>query len=233
MYAARSRRAAPQRDDKLITAWNALALRAFAEAGAVLGRDDYREIARTTAGFLLQTVFSSGTVWRTWKDGVARIPGFLEDVAHLAAALLTMYESSGEPRFFVTARALCELIVERYRDGGMYYDTAADAEPLIVRPRSLDDNPVLSGQAAAAQAMLRLQAFSGEQRWQDRAMEIVEPLAGVVDRAPLALSGLATAMEMALQPMRQVAVSGGAGDAATHTLVSRVWRRFDPLRVLA
>src|SRR6202022_780258 len=115
-----------------------------------------------------------GRVARTWKDGEAKITGFIDDVAHLADALLTLYESSAEPRYFVAARELCEQILERYRgEDAVYYDTAADAEPLIVRPRSIDDNPVTAGQSAAASAFLRLYGFTGEQRWRDRAMELI------------------------------------------------------------
>jgi uncharacterized protein len=234
LYDARRRRPAPARDEKVITAWNALALRAFAEAGVALGRDDYVGIARHVADFLLGAVVADGTVLRTWKDGEARITGFLEDTAHLADALLTVYEVSGETRYFAEAERLCGEIVDRYRDDeGAYYDTPADAPPLIVRPRSLDDNPVTSGQSAAASAFARLHAFTGDATWHERALEIIGPLAGAVAQAPLALGGLAAAMEFALSPVREIAIAGEPGDSTTRALLDVVWRRFDPLRVLA
>jgi uncharacterized protein YyaL (SSP411 family) len=234
LYAARQSRPAPARDDKVITAWNALAVRAFAEAGAALHRDDYLAIARHAAEFLLDAVVVDGTVLRTWKDGTAKITGFIEDVAHLADALLTLYESTGEPRFFVPAQQLAEQIVDRYRGGdGMYYDTAIDAAALIVRPRSIDDNPVTAGQSAAASAFMRLYGFTGEQRWRDRAMEIIAPLAAAIERAPLALSGLAAVMELAVEPMREIAIAGDSHSDETRSLVDVVLTRFAPLRVLA
>ncbi|MFN2582753.1 MAG: thioredoxin domain-containing protein [Candidatus Dormibacteria bacterium] len=234
LYDARAQRPAPARDDKVVTAWTALALGGLAEAGATLDRDDYREAARHVADFLLAAVVDDGTVLRTWKDGQAHITGFIEDVAHLADALITVYEMSGEPRYFHAARAMATLILERYRDDdGMYYDTASDAEALIVRPRSIDDNPVTAGQSAAASAFLRLHAFTGEHSWRERAMEIVTPLAPAVARAPLALSGLAAAMEFALAPVREIAIAGDPRAPATRELRDAVWHRFDPLRVLA
>ena len=218
----------------MITAWNALALRAFAEAGAALGRDDYVTVARHVADFLLDAVVADGTVLRTWKDGEARITGFIEDVAHLADALLTVYEASGEARFFDAAQRLCAQVVERFRgDDGTYYDTAADAPQLIVRPRSVDDNPVTAGQSSAASAFIRLHAFTGDAVWRERALEIITPLAAAVAQAPLALGGLAAAMEFALSPVREIAIAGDATDSSTRALLDTVWRRFDPLRVLA
>ncbi len=230
---ARSARPAPQRDDKVITSWNALAVKAFAEAGAALARADYAAVARRCADFLLDALVVDGVVMRSWKDGAARVTGFLEDTAHLSDAVLTVYECSGEPRFFDAALELAGQVVDRHRDDGVYYDTAKDAEPLIVRPRTLEDNPVTSGQAASASAFLRLHRLTGEQAWLDRATEIVRPLSAAVARAPLALSGLACAMELAVEPVREVAVVGDSADARTRELVDTVLRRFDPLRVLA
>jgi uncharacterized protein YyaL (SSP411 family) len=234
LFAARAARPAPARDDKVITAWNALALRAFAEAGAALGRDDYVEIARAGADFLLEHLVRDGVVLRIWNGGEARIVGFLDDAANLGDALLTLYEATGESRYFIKAHALAERIVQQHRDDdGAYYDTAADAEPLIVRPRTIDDNPVSAGQSVAANLFCRLHAFTGDERWRERALEIIAPLATVVARAPLAVSGLAAAMELAVGPMREIAIAGARPDPATTAMVAVVQRRFDPLRVLA
>ena len=234
LYARRAERPAPGRDGKVVTAWNALALKAFAEVGAALGRADYVAVARRAADFLLDALVIDGVVLRTWKDGTAHITGFLEDAAHLADALLTLYETTGQPRYFEAARDIAGLVVQRYRaDGGTYYDTAEDAEALIVRPRSIEDNPVTAGQSAAASAFLRLSALTGEAAWRERALEIIGPLATAVARAPLALSGLAAAMALAIGPMREIAVAGEAGGADAQALVGAVLRRFDPLRVLA
>ncbi len=231
---ARASRAAPERDGKVITAWNALALNAFAEAGAALERPDYVAVARSSADFVLDHLVRDGVVYRVWNGGDARIIGFLDDAANLGDALLTLYEATGEPRYFTAALALCERIVARHRDAdGNYFDTADDSEPLIVRPRTIDDNPVSAGQSVAATLFCRMHAFTGEERWHARAMEIIAPLATVVARAPLAVAGLAAAMELVVGPMREVAIAGDPGDARTLALVDFAQRRFDPLTVLA
>ena len=234
LSAARSTRPVPARDDKVITAWNAIAIRAFAEAGAVLGRQDYVDIARGCADFLIDQVLRDRVVFRIWNGGDARIIGFLDDAANLGDALLTLYEATGEPRYFTRALALCERIVGQHRDAdGEYYDTAGDSEPLIVRPRTIDDNPVSAGQSVAANLFCRMHAFTGDDRWRELAMEIVAPLASVVARAPLAVAALAAAMELAISPMREVAIAGDPADARTRALLTLVQQRFDPLRVLA
>ncbi len=234
LYAARSSRPAPARDDKVLTAWNALALKAFAEAGAVLNREDYVNIARGCAEFILDALIIDGIVHRSWLDGQAKVPGFLEDAAHLADALLTLYEATGEPRYFKAALQLAGDIVSRFRsEGGRYFDTASDSEQLIVRPRTIDDNPVTAGQSAAANAFVRLHAYTGDHRWREHATEIIAPLAGAVARAPLALSGLAAAMEVWLGPIREIAIAGEAHDPSVRAFVAAVWQHFDPLRVLA
>jgi uncharacterized protein YyaL (SSP411 family) len=233
MFDARSRRPAPARDDKVITSWNALTVKAFAEAGAVLRDERYALIARRSAQFLLETVLDDGVVLRTWMSGQARITGFLEDAAHLADALLTVYEASGEPRFFEAAMRLCQRITEQYRDDtGAYYDTSSMGEQLIVRPHTVDDNPVAAGQSIAANAFARLHGFTGDDRWRRRALEIITPLGSVIPRAPIGLASLGLALHRLLR-MREIAISGDAHDAATRSLVEEAWHPLLASRVVA
>jgi len=235
LYDARERRVHPGRDDKVITAWNALMLDAFAQAGAALHRDDYVQIAVRCADFLLGNLQTpEGTLLRTWKDGTAKITGFLEDVAFLSDALLTLYEATGEPRWFDASQRLAGDMLARFHDPvAGFYDTALDAEPLLVRPHSLDDNAVPAGQSIAAHALLRLHAFTGDDRWRQAAHDVVAPLAQVVARSPLGLGNLAWALQMLTGEVREVAVAGGRNSQATVQLLDAVTARFDPLRVLA
>jgi uncharacterized protein YyaL (SSP411 family) len=235
LYEVREQRVHPGRDDKVITAWNALMLHAFAEAGAALDREDYVQVARDCATFLLDHLQApDGTLLRTWKDSRAKITGFLEDTAFLADALLSLYEATGEPRWFTEAQRLATDMLARYHDPvAGFYDTAIDAEPLLVRPRSLDDNAVPAGQSIAAHGMLRLYAYTGEDRWYRTAHATVAPLASAVARSPLGLGNLAWALELLTSQIREVAVSGDRNSPATQALVHTVTHRFDPLRVLA
>ena len=234
LLAFRRRRAAPGRDDKVITSWNGLAVRAFAEAGAALDRPDYVGIARACADFLLAELVVEGRLRRTWKDGAVGVGAFLEDFACAGDGLLAVYEATGEPGYFDSALGFAEEVVARFRDpGGGYFDTAADAEPLLVRPSGLEDNPLPAGRSMAAQLFVRLAGLTGEQRWRDRALEIVRPLAPAIGRAPLALGSLACVLDQLVSPSREVAVVGAPGAPATQALLREVWRRRDPHRALA
>ncbi|MGA8014922.1 MAG: thioredoxin domain-containing protein [Candidatus Dormiibacterota bacterium] len=231
---ARGRRVAPGRDAKVVTSWNALALRAFAESGTALGRHDHVEVARNCADFLLDELVVDGRVRRSWMEGRIGVPAFLDDVAGLGDALLAIFEATGEPEYFARAMALAEEVVTRFRDPeDGYWDTADDAEPLLVRPRGLEDNPVPAGRSAAAQLFARLAGFTGDGRWRDRSLEIVGPLTAAIGRVPLALGSLACVADQLVMPSREVAVVGAGDDPATQALLNEVWRRHDPYRVLA
>ncbi len=234
LYESRERRVHPGRDDKVITAWNAMMLAAFAEAAAALQRSDYVDVATTCAQFLHHHLTRDGVVLRTWKDGSAKITGFLEDVAFLADALLTLYQATGDPRWFTESLRLGNDMLQRFHDPvAGFYDTALDAEPLLVRPRSIDDNAVPAGQSIAAHAMLRLHAYTGDARWHDAALSVISPLAPAVVRSPLALGNLAWALELAVTPLREVAIAGAPDAGDTQALLHTVAADFDPARVLA
>jgi uncharacterized protein YyaL (SSP411 family) len=230
---ARALRPAPARDDKVLTSWNSLMVTALAEAGAALGRADYLDTARRCADFLLTELRPQGVVLRTWKDGVAKIGGLLEDSAFLADALISLYEASGVGAYLDAARDLVDDALQRFEDGGVLYDTASDAEPLLVRPRTIDDNPIPAGQSVLATALLRLAALTGQNHFRESADMIMGPLAGVVARSPLAVSAMACAIDRAQAPSREVAISGPADDERTRRLVSTVHATWSPNIVLA
>jgi hypothetical protein len=231
---SRSERAAPGRDAKVVTAWNGLALRAFAEAGSALARPDYVEIAQNCAGFLLDALVVDGRLRRSWMAGAAGVNAFLEDVAFLGDGLLAVYEATGEASHYEHAVGFAGEIETRFRDPeGGYFDTAADAEPLLIRPRGLEDNPLPAGRSMAAQLFLRLAGLTGEERWRETAREVVRPLVPAIARAPLALGSLACVLDQLVAPSREVAIVGAADDTATRSLLREVWQRRDPYRVLA
>ena len=125
-------------------------------------------------------------------------------------------------------------MLQRFHDSvAGFYDTALDAEPLLVRPKSLDDNALPAGQSIAAAAMLRLYAYTGDDRWRSTAVSVVSPLAPAIARSPLGLGNLAWALQLAVEPLREVAIAGAPGADDTAALIRSVAERFDPARVLA
>ncbi len=211
LLAARAERVWPGLDDKRLAAWNALALAALAEAGAVLGRTDYLDAARACAGFLLETMHDeNGRLLRTYKDGDARLGAYLEDHAFLLEALLTLYESSLEPRWFEAARALAETTIARFgdRERGGFFSTADDHEELIARRKEIGDHPIPSGNSAAAHGLLRLAALTGERRYEEQAIGVLRLFSKPALNHPTSFGHLLRAIDFLLAPTREVALVG-------------------------
>ena len=201
----------PGLDDKRITSWNALALAALAEAGAVLEREDYLDAARATARFLLERVRGAdGGLLRIYNRGEAKLPGLLEDHAFLLEALLTLYEATFEPEWFAAARATADAMIERFADEehGGFFATPADAGDLVARRKELEDSPIPSGQSAAALGLLRLAALTGEHAYERQALETIRLVHELAPRHPSAFGHLLRAMDFALSETREVAIVG-------------------------
>jgi uncharacterized protein len=211
LYEARAKRVWPGLDDKRLTAWNALAISALAEAGAVLGREDYLDAARTCAEFVLGSLRDGeGRLLRTYKDGDARLNAYLEDHAFLLEALLTLYESSFEVRWFEQARELAETTVARFGDPerGGFYSTSADHEELIARRKEIGDHPIPSGNSSAALGLLRLAALTGEHRYEREAEGVLRLFAKPATQHPETFAHLLRALDFLLSATREVALVG-------------------------
>jgi uncharacterized protein len=233
LLAVRDRRPQPARDDKAIAGWNGLMLGAFADAAALLSREGdssldanaarYRAIAERAAGRLVAVLRGpDGRFGRSWKDGLARHAGTLEDQACMADGLLALYEATADERWFVAASETADAILARFADpAGGFWDTADDAETLVARPRTLQDNAVPSGGAMAATVLLRLAALTGEGR---HAAEAAEAALGVVGDAPAAhptaFAQWLAAIDWLVGPVDEIAIVGDLADPRTERLAA-------------
>ncbi len=235
LYRVRTARVWPGRDDKVITAWNGLMLRTMADAARMLGRDDYRQAAERDAAFLLDALVSDGRLLRAWRGGQARAAAYLEDYAALVGALLSLYEATGHVRWFVEARRLADAMLDRFWDEELegFFDTARDHETLIGRPRELTDGATPSGTSLAAEALLRLAAFTGEDRYRERAARVLLALARAAVEQPSGFGHLLSALDDLIGPFREIAVIGPPEEADTRALLDVVNRRYLPRSVLA
>jgi uncharacterized protein YyaL (SSP411 family) len=240
LYEARERRIPPGRDDKVLASWNGLACRAFAEAGRALGRADYIAASVKNAGFVLEAMRAEGRLLRTWKGGRAKLKGYLEDYAMVAAALLEVYEATFERRWLDEARALADAMIGLFWDEGLdgFYDTGSDHEPLIVRPRNLFDNAVPCGISVAVEALLRLAVLTGESRYEATALKALRPMANLMARHASGFGRFLCAVDFHLGPVIEIALVAPAAQAAPRggdglgPLVSEVFGRYLPNRVV-
>jgi len=237
LYEVRSKRVWPGLDDKRLASWNALMIGALAEAGAALGRDDYLDAARETAEFVWTRMRDDdGHLLRTYKDGEARLNAYLEDHAYLLEALLTLYESSFELRWFDAAREVADAMIERFADPerGGFFTTSNDHEKLITRRKDIDDHPIPSGNSAAAFGLLRLAALTGERAYAERAESVFRLLGHVAESHPQAVAHLLRAVDFNTSPVKEVALVAPAGDAAgLEELAATVRAQPHPHLVLA
>lgn len=232
LLAARAERVPPGLDDKRLCSWNALAIAALAEAGAVLGRPDYLDAAAACAEFIFGSMRDEdGHLLRTYKDGHAHLNAYLEDHAFLVEALLTLYESDFDPRWFAEARALAESTIDRFGDAerGGFFTTSTDHEELIARRKEVGDHPIPAGQSSAALGLLRLAALSGEARFADRAAGVFALFGEPMISHPDSFARLLRALDFHLASKREVALVG----QYTSALEAIVRAEFRPNVVVA
>jgi uncharacterized protein YyaL (SSP411 family) len=207
----REQRVRPALDDKRLTSWNALAIAALADAGAVLGRDDFLDAARTTATFLLETMRDDqGRLLRTFNRGQARLNAYLEDHGYLLEALLVLYEATFEERWFVAARELADETIFRFGDPerGGFFSTAHDHEQLLTKRKEMEDTPIPAGQSAMAFGLLRLAALTGEHAYTAQAETVFRPLGPPLVRFPTVLGHLLQVVAFHRSTVREVAIVG-------------------------
>ncbi|WP_067818049.1 thioredoxin domain-containing protein [Actinomadura kijaniata] len=220
LLAAREERVPPARDDKVVAAWNGLAVAALAECGALFGRPDLVAAAEGVARLLIDLHATGGRVARTSRDGtVGAHAGVLEDYADVAEGLLALYGVTGNAEYARVAGALLDTVLDRFGDGeGGFYDTADDAERLFRRPQDPTDNATPSGQFAAAGALLSHAALTGSHRHREAAEAALSPVAALAGKhARFVGWGLAVAEARLAGPV-EIAVVGDRDDERTRAL---------------
>ncbi len=198
----------PELDDKRLTSWNALMICRLAEAGAALATPRYTEAAIACAEFVLRDLRDSdGRLLRTYNDGRAKIDGYLEDHAFLLEALLALFESTCEERWFTEAITLAKDLIARFADpeNGGFYSTASDGEALIARRKDLEDSPIPAGGSSAAIGLLRLAQLTGEGEYERQGLSVLALIGDIAPRHPTAFGHLLQALHWHLTPARPIA----------------------------
>ena len=210
LLTAREERPQPSRDDKVVTAWNGLAVAALADAGAILQRVDLVEAAATTAAFVLRTQDVEGTLRRTSRGGVVgSSPAVLDDHGDLAEGLLALHQATGDAHWAEAAVTLLDRSLERFVDAdGVVHDTANDAPALFSRPAGRSDNAEPSGAAALAGALLTASALTGSTRHRTAATDVLAACGAVAAQDPRFAGWSLAVAEAALAGPLQVAVVG-------------------------
>lgn len=207
---ARYRRVKPGTDDKVLAGWNGLMLTAFAEAARALDRQDYLEVARMNAEFVLTRMRDPhGRLRRTWKDGQSRLNGYLEDYALYAEGLLELYQSTFDPAWFDAAAGLADEILAHFPDpAGGFFDTSDDHEELLFRPKETQDGAMPSGGSVAAMVLAKLGEYTGESRYSEAALAAVAGMGEQMAQAPLGFAAWLSALDFIVSPPSELAIVG-------------------------
>jgi uncharacterized protein YyaL (SSP411 family) len=226
LYARRTHRIHPALDDKILASWNGLALASLAEAGRILGRDDYQFIAERCGEFIREHLITpEGRVLRTYKDGVAKLNGYLEDYAYLIDGMIELYQTTFDEKWFNLAVQLADHALAHFSapDGG-FYDTSDDHEQLITRPRELTDNATPSGNNMLATQLIRLNAYTGNDHYIQSAQNILKQLVNALREHPQAFGQALIAIDLLARGIDEVAVITGTDADPLFELLTSAYR---------
>jgi hypothetical protein len=234
LFELRETRIKPDRDEKILTAWNGLMLASFAEAGVILGRTNYTDAAHRNAEFILENLRRDGLLLRTYKDGVAKFNAYLEDYAFLIEGLVTLYETGGEFRWLREAINLTDRMIEEFWDeeGAGFFFTGKSHENLIVRSKDYFDNATPSGNSVAAAVLLRLAILTNNQHYRELAEAVFNELADSARRYPSGFGYALSALDFLLSSPKEIALVG-KDEADIKPLLQEVWRKYLPNKVVA
>ncbi len=231
---ARAKRHRPQTDDKVLVAWNGLAIKAFAEAGRTFGRDDFLRAAQKNADFLLNNLYLDNRLRRSWREGQARHNAYLEDYAALCLALIALYQADGNFKWYEWAVRLEAEMKAGFSDpAGGFFDTRHDHGSLLVRPKVIQDNATPSGNATAALALLQLAEYSGDLAERGQVETFLASLRTACLDYPSAFSFWLQVMDFAVGPVQQIAIVWPDGDSPLTEFLHLVNHQYRPRTVIA
>jgi uncharacterized protein YyaL (SSP411 family) len=234
LFELREQRIKPDRDEKILTAWNGLMLASFAEAAAILERDDYEKVASANAHFVLENLYRDGLLLRTFKDGEAKLNAYLEDYAFLADGLLALFEATGDFEWFDAARDLANTMLTEFWDdveGGFFF-TGKSHEQLIVRSKDYFDNATPSGNSVAIEVLLKLSTLTGNEDYTRRAVSVLRSITEPMRRFSSGFGRALCGLDYHLATPKEIVILGPSDSSQTASLKREVWRRYLPNKVV-
>jgi uncharacterized protein YyaL (SSP411 family) len=210
LFARREQRVRPGRDEKVLTDWNGLMLRAVADAANYLGRDDYRTAAEANADFIMTKLWDGNRLLHNFKDGRARFNAYVDDYANLADGLFALYELTFDAKWLDQAVRIADRMIQLFwdsEDGGFYF-TSTDHESLITRTKDFFDNATPSGNSVAADVLLRMAAVLDRPDYRDQSERILTKLSNFMRQYPTGFGRALAAADFYLGPSKEIAIVG-------------------------
>ena len=230
LFNEREKRVKPFRDEKIITAWNGLVLSGLAETIKISPQRSYIDAAKQTMDFIFAKLFRDGFLLHTYKDGQAKLLGFLDDYAFMAMGLLDLYEAVFDRSALDKAIALCDIMLREFwdeQDGGFFY-TGISHEKLISRAKPIFDGSIPSGNAMATQLLLRLFHFTGDDRFYQKGEKVLRSYYDAMENQPFGFAHLLCALDLYLQKAKEVVIVGEPDNVAAAELLANIHSVYQP-----
>lgn len=236
LFGERRKRIAPGRDEKILAAWNGMMIETMAASGAVLEKSRYTDAAVQAAEFVLARMRrDDGLLFRTYKDGQAKLNAYCEDYAFLANGLVSLYEATFDPRWLEEACSIVGALVEQFwdeKDGGFFF-VGEDHEKLIARSKEPSDGATPSGNAVAATAMARLAKLTGRGDLAAKVDRTLGAFHSVIDRSPMGAAQMLIALGVHSGPTVEIAIVGEPESPDARAMLRAIHRRYLPNKVIA
>jgi uncharacterized protein len=234
LFAVREQRVKPFRDEKVLTAWNGLMVSGMVYAYTVLGDQGALQAARDALAFLQRHMLRDGRLLSVFKDGQAKLNGYLDDYAFLASALLDMFEATFERPYFDLAETLTATMLEEFWDeaqGGFFF-TGKSHEALISRTKSAFDQAIPSGTAVATRNLLRLYHYTGRADYLQRAERVLQLFKGYLEQQPFGVGSLLNTLDFSLHKPQEIVVLGHPTAPDTQALLQAIHQQYIPNKTL-
>ncbi len=230
LFAAREKRVKPGRDDKVLVAWNAMMISAFAAGARALHEPRYLATATRSLDFIMTKMWDGRALKRSYKDGAARFNAYLEDYALLASAMLDVYEASLDRKYIEQARTLADIMLARFldREKGGFFFTSDDHEQLITRSKAVFDGSTPSGNSAAVMALLRLYGYTGDERYRAEAERTLRLLRDLIEKQPFGFSHMLEAVDLYQRGPVEVVLVGEHDDPELELWLERLALLYVP-----
>jgi uncharacterized protein len=226
----REKRPKPFRDEKILTSWNGLMLSGFAEAIKISPQPIYLEAANRTVDFIFTKMFRDGHLLHTYKSGTAKILGYLDDYAFLAAGLLDLFEATVNRAHLDRALELAEIMLHEFWDeaGGGFFYTGLSHERLIAQSKPIFDGSIPSGNAVATQVLLRLYHYTGKDDYLKRSERILRAYYNAMENQPFGFAHTLAALDFYLQKPKEVVLVGDKKETKTLELLTKIHSLYVP-----
>jgi len=235
LLAARAGRVHPGLDDKVLIAWNGMMISAFAKGAEVLGDSRYAEAATAALAFIDATMQRDDRLLSTYKDGVAKLNGYLDDYAFVIAALLDVFELTQQRHYLARAEALTRSTIAHFWDdaSGGFYFTSDDHEELIVRGKPSFDGSIPSGNSVMARNLIRMHHLTGTAEYRERTEKMLRLYGEPLQKQPFATANMLCALDYYIRTPKEIVIIGALEDPTTQALLAEVRRLYLPNRALS